>query len=355
MRNLNLLFNIFTNHNNNNNKPVLERGGVRLYWDRSIITDRTILANKPDIVVLDRAQSRVFLVDITIPYDENLVRAETEKKRKYLDLALEVTAMWHVESTEIIPIVISANGSEICWAKQRIVGDSVTSIDQFPTLVQVDEKNIWTELWSQNCAGNILTADKILSAAHCFYGYNFDPKLRRVRAGATFRNYGGVVAYVQKAYNHHTFGLNGYDGDISVVKLKDRLVYSPAIQRTAIPPQGTVIPDHLPVVQAGWGATSQGGPSSDVLLYVNVFTINNALCAERYATLPNRPAVTPNMICAGVKDIGGKDSCQGDSGGPMMYDRITVGIISWGEGCANKTFPGVSTSVSPYTDWIVGI
>ncbi|XP_052738597.1 uncharacterized protein LOC112058219 [Bicyclus anynana] len=56
--------------------PVLERDGVRLYWDRSIITDRTILANKPDIVVLDRAQSRVFLVDITIPYDENLVRAE---------------------------------------------------------------------------------------------------------------------------------------------------------------------------------------------------------------------------------------------------------------------------------------
>ncbi|CAH2244279.1 jg7746 [Pararge aegeria aegeria] len=59
---------------------------------------------------MDRAQSRVFLVDITIPYDDNLVRAETQKKRKYLDLAHEVTAMWHVESAEIIPIVISANG-----------------------------------------------------------------------------------------------------------------------------------------------------------------------------------------------------------------------------------------------------
>ncbi|CAH2234313.1 jg7452 [Pararge aegeria aegeria] len=56
--------------------PVLERDGVRLYWVRSIITDRKVLANKPDIVIMDRAQSRVFLVDITIP---NLVRAETEK------------------------------------------------------------------------------------------------------------------------------------------------------------------------------------------------------------------------------------------------------------------------------------
>ncbi|CAH2232669.1 jg5294 [Pararge aegeria aegeria] len=70
------------------------------------------MANKLDIVIMDRAQSSMFLVDITIPYDENLVRAETEKKRKYLVLVLahEVTAMWHVESAEIIPTVISANG-----------------------------------------------------------------------------------------------------------------------------------------------------------------------------------------------------------------------------------------------------
>lgn len=90
--------------------PVLENDRAKLYWDRSVITDRTILANKPDIVLMDRAQSRVFLVDITIPHDENLVKAETEKRRKYLDLAHEVTDMWGVASTEIIPVVLSVNG-----------------------------------------------------------------------------------------------------------------------------------------------------------------------------------------------------------------------------------------------------
>ncbi|CAH2075369.1 unnamed protein product, partial [Iphiclides podalirius] len=89
---------------------VLENDRARLYWDRPTITDRTIVANKPDIVVMDRAQSRVFLVDITIPYDENLVKAETDKKTKYLDLAHEVTDMWGGVPTEIIPIVVSANG-----------------------------------------------------------------------------------------------------------------------------------------------------------------------------------------------------------------------------------------------------
>lgn len=90
--------------------PVLENGHATLYWDRSVITDRTIVANKPDIVLTDRSQRRAILVDITIPHDENLVKAEKDKLSKYLDLAHEVTAMWDVESTIIVPIVVSANG-----------------------------------------------------------------------------------------------------------------------------------------------------------------------------------------------------------------------------------------------------
>ncbi|KPJ04437.1 hypothetical protein RR46_01902 [Papilio xuthus] len=42
------------------------------------------------------------LVDVTIPHDENLVKAEKEKVLKYLDLAHEVTAMWRMKSTTII-------------------------------------------------------------------------------------------------------------------------------------------------------------------------------------------------------------------------------------------------------------
>ncbi|CAH2227191.1 jg14595 [Pararge aegeria aegeria] len=59
---------------------------------------------------MDRAQSRVFLVDITIPYDESLVRSETEKKRKYLDNSLTRSRGYRHVAREIIPIVISANG-----------------------------------------------------------------------------------------------------------------------------------------------------------------------------------------------------------------------------------------------------
>ena len=90
--------------------PVLENDHVKLYWDRSIITDRTIVANKPDIVMMDRSARRVMIIDVTIPHDENLVKAEKEKQIKYLDLAHEVRGMWNMNSVIIVPIVVSANG-----------------------------------------------------------------------------------------------------------------------------------------------------------------------------------------------------------------------------------------------------
>lgn len=91
-------------------EPVLENDRARLYWDRPIITDRAVPPNKPDLVLVDREQSRVFLVDVTIPHDENLVKAERDKFAKYLELADEVTEMWGVASAEIIPVVVSTNG-----------------------------------------------------------------------------------------------------------------------------------------------------------------------------------------------------------------------------------------------------
>lgn len=63
--------------------------------------------------------------------------------------------------------------------------------------------------------------------------------------------------------------------------------------------------------------------------------------------------ITDNMFCSGILDVGGKGPCYGDSGGPVFYDNIVIGVVSWGEGCANKTTPAVNVAVSSYTDWIV--
>jgi secreted trypsin-like serine protease len=64
----------------------------------------------------------------------------------------------------------------------------------------------------------------------------------------------------------------------------------------------------------------------------------------------------PGQLCAGL-DAGGRDTCQGDSGGPLtMNDSrdcpYQVGIVSWGNGCAQEKSYGVYTRVSAYAAWI---
>ena len=58
-----------------------------------------------------------------------------------------------------------------------------------------------------------------------------------------------------------------------------------------------------------------------------------------------RGDVDETMMCAAKS---GKDSCQGDSGGPLFdkENRILVGVVSWGYGCAQPSFPGVYSRIS---------
>ncbi|KAI8437859.1 hypothetical protein MSG28_012076 [Choristoneura fumiferana] len=252
--------------------------------------------------------------------------------------------------------VILALGLFVAVASaNRIVGGQPTTIDRYPWIVQSESLGIFTGAWSQSCAANILTTRYLVSAAHCFAGILYSPAYRRIRAGSTYRNTGGVISYVEIEFNHPTYGQLGADGDITVVRLIEPLVYTPVVQQVTIAAHGTVLPDNVPVVHAGWGTTTQGGTASSVLLDTTIYTINNALCAQRYLELPNPAIVTENMICAGLLNVGGRDACQGDSGGPLYYGTILVGVVSWGHGCANETYPGVSTAVAPYTPWIVEI
>lgn len=65
------------------------------------------------------------------------------------------------------------------------------------------------------------------------------------------------------------------------------------------------------------------------------------------------------MICAGFEK-GGKDACQGDSGGPLSLldndgSRVLVGVVSWGDDCAQPYYPGVYARVSSVRSWIKNI
>ena len=54
--------------------------------DCAIITDRRILANRPDIVIHDRKSKSCMLINVSVPEDKNIALKEAEK--------LAITKIW---------------------------------------------------------------------------------------------------------------------------------------------------------------------------------------------------------------------------------------------------------------------
>jgi hypothetical protein len=48
-----------------------------------IITDREVLANRPDIIIKNKKDKICLLIDVPIPSDKNVTQKEAEKKLKY--------------------------------------------------------------------------------------------------------------------------------------------------------------------------------------------------------------------------------------------------------------------------------
>jgi hypothetical protein len=89
---------------------VLENDNFKLYWNRSIITDKTVPSNRPDITLTKKKTKNTFLIDIAIPNTHNLAKTITEKQKKYQELAKEIRDMWKQDAVQVVPILISATG-----------------------------------------------------------------------------------------------------------------------------------------------------------------------------------------------------------------------------------------------------
>ena len=88
---------------------VINVNGTAAMWYVPVITDLTIIANPPYIVLHDKKEI-CLLIDIAITDDSNLNTKETEKLSMYKDLEIEVSTMWKVR-TKVVPVIIGALGT----------------------------------------------------------------------------------------------------------------------------------------------------------------------------------------------------------------------------------------------------
>ncbi|KAI5749407.1 hypothetical protein M8J76_007086 [Diaphorina citri] len=247
------------------------------------------------------------------------------------------------------PVDLEKCGPCTCGAvnkKTRIVGGQVTYVHQYPWMALLMYKKRFY------CGATLINNLYVLTAAHCVH--QFDKKHITVRFlehdRSTLNESDHIDRKVKWITKHRGYSTTTFNNDIALIRLEEELKYDDKLRPVCMPVKGKSFSNKTGIV-TGWGVQKQGGSTSDTLLEVEVPILSNAECKK--TAYENR--ITPNMLCAGYPK-GEKDSCQGDSGGPLHYANETVhhivGVVSWGEGCAQENYPGVYARVNRYLTWI---
>lgn len=226
-----------------------------------------------------------------------------------------------------------------------IIGGEETTIEENPFAVALTTPDGF-----QFCGGTIVAPNKVVTAAHCTEGTS--PADVKVVAGRTSLSAGGgTTAGVTDIWIHPDWNSSALRNDASVLTLDTSLSEAPL--PIASPEDGDLYAAGANSTVLGWG-TTESGSTSDVLRKVDVPVVADDTCAASYAGQFD----AASMVCAGLAE-GGKDSCQGDSGGPLVGvtadgTRKLIGIVSWGQGCAEPNYYGVYGRVSAFHDELAG-
>ncbi|XP_067866407.1 acrosin-like [Heterodontus francisci] len=239
-------------------------------------------------------------------------------------------------------------------SQSRIVGgrDAVEGAWPWQVSLQVTSRH------AHMCGATVISHWWLLSAAHCFPATNGWNNKNQWRAVMGLRELGNsdkwtISRKIDTLILHE--GYNSVHNDVAVLKVDKAIRFGDYIRAACLPKPGKFHIEkwnHCHVT--GWGLMEENGVPARILQEAGVKLIPLETCQQSnwYGHY-----VSDKMICAGFAG-GGIDACQGDSGGPLSCqlkgsDRFyVVGIVNWGQGCAQRFKPGVYAATSMYGEWI---
>ncbi|XP_030056813.1 ovochymase-2 isoform X2 [Microcaecilia unicolor] len=247
----------------------------------------------------------------------------------------------------------------------RIVGGTQARPGLFPCLASLKRNN------KHFCGGTIVSANRIITAAHCVMDRYLLQYLKVVVGDYDLRvrEQKEQTFYVKSIIRHPEYNPNRpIHYDIAVLVLDGSIQFGETVQPACLPNQDELFEPGLLCTTCGWGRLAENGILPNILQMVDLPIVEENECNDAMLTL-RTPMTGSTILCAGFPE-GGKDACQGDSGGPLLCRRkhgtlILAGVTSWGMGCARswsdnimklpdrRGTPGIYTELRKLLPWVL--
>lgn len=196
--------------------------------------------------------------------------------------------------------------------------------------------------------GSLISPDMVLTAGHCGGFGRSSVEIGRHNREDYLDQFEQILVEQELLHPSYVDGLS-LRFDQLLLKLSSSSLVTPV----KVNLNSNLPGSNQDVTVMGWGLTESGNDNSlsPILLEARLQTLSNSECEQ---VVDYRGFIFDDMLCAYET---GKDSCQGDSGGPLIMETsngdLQVGIVSWGEGCAEEFVPGVYSRLSYDADWLV--
>ncbi len=241
----------------------------------------------------------------------------------------------------------------------KVIGGTETTISTAPWMAQLhyyDDRGTTStgDDIGFFCGGAVVAPTKILTAAHCVKGYNWNANGAIVTGTSQLPSadgtdlHGGTVTGVWRQWNHPSYNATTIDNDIAVLTLPVPVKATPIRMTTSGDTASYQAGTSAKVY--GWGRTSSTSDAiSETLKTATLPIQSDTTCAGYYGA----DFVKGHMVCAGKpatgSDTGTVSACNGDSGGPLVVNNRIVGVVSWGvTDCVAEGAYSVFSKVSSY-------